>query len=138
VTIPRTRKYVRLETLLAELFLVVRPQILSESSELPVLEPLEIVGAIAGLRELVQHYVQELMPVVLVNARGERRELLVDTGVEAAGHRIEELADLAHGESLRAGTGNHRRRKRGKPFLARRIIGGAGVENELHRYLREL
>ena len=63
--------------------------------------PLKVVGAIAGLCELVEHDVKELMPVVLVDARRERSELLVHPAGKAAGHRVEELPDLADGEILR-------------------------------------
>src|SRR5687768_10231874 len=93
-------EHVGLQALFTELLLIVRPEILCQSSQLSVLESLEIVGPVARLRELVENDVQELMPVVLVDAGGESRELLVDAPCKASRHWIQQLAYFTHGQGL--------------------------------------
>ena len=78
MAVGRSAEDVRLQPLLAQLLLVVRPQILHERVHLRFLQPLEVVFAEARVEELRQDGDEERAPVVAVDDAGERRHLLVD------------------------------------------------------------
>lgn len=107
-----------IEDLLAEFFVIVAAQGDLEKIDGAVFEPAQIVLPPAGIEDHVTKDAVEFFEVVDVRFSRKRRHFLIHLVVDIDGHGKEGVEDLLVGEALRAGLGNHGRRKRGQPFLA--------------------
>src|SRR5262245_35994537 len=88
VTIGSAAKNIDLELLFAKLLFVVRSQVLSQRIQLRFFEPIEVLTAKSGLKQLRQHDAKKSRPFVAVNPRRECRHLLVGLPREGARNRV--------------------------------------------------